>query len=105
MIKMESLLNDTSCEMIRKEIKFKDKMFAKNSYMEGFIPWAPWVPMPYPYKELLFAKEMYYRGESMSVQTPDFVDIANEITNFTSRNSLISAVKKMLFIRGVRTNL
>ena len=73
--------------------------------MEGFIPWAPWVPMPYPYKELLFAKEMFYRGETLAVHTPDFVDIANETSHFTSRNNLISAVKKMLFIRGVRTNL
>ena len=64
---MESILNETSTMMIRKEMKIKDRMFAKNSYMEGFIPWASWVPMPYPYKELLFAKEMYYRGESMTV--------------------------------------
>ncbi len=67
LIKMEAVLSECNNPLLRKEIKIKDKMFAKNSYMEGFKPWAPWVIMPYPYKELLFAKEMYFRGESLSV--------------------------------------
>jgi hypothetical protein len=48
---------------------------------------------------------MFARGERLIVQTPDFVDFANELSFFTSRNSLIAACKKMLFVRGVRTNI
>ena len=73
--------------------------------LKGFVPWEPWVPMPYPYKEVLCARDMFTRGEKLIVQTPDFVDFANELSGFTSRNSLISVCKKMLFIRGIRTNL
>jgi hypothetical protein len=73
--------------------------------MQGFVPWDKWVPMPYPYKEIISARDMFTRGEKMMVQTPDFVDFANELAGFTSRNSLISACKKMLFIRGIRAGV
>jgi hypothetical protein len=73
--------------------------------MQGFVPWDSWVPLPYPFKEVQYAREMFSRGERLVVQTPDFVDFANDLSFFTSRNSLIAACKKMLFMRGVRTNI
>lgn len=48
---------------------------------------------------------MFARGERLVVQTPDFVDFANDLSFFTSRNSMIAACKKMLFLRGIRTNI
>ena len=32
---------------------------------------------------------MYQRGENLFVQTPDFVEFANDISHFSSRNQLI----------------
>jgi hypothetical protein len=61
--------------------------------------------MPYPHKELIFAREMNLRGDKMMVMTPDLVDFCNDLKGFTSRNSMISVTKKMLFMRGVRTNI
>jgi len=63
------------------------------------------VPMPYPYKEILYARDMMARGDKLVVQTPDLLDFCNDLKGFTSRNSLISVCKKMLFMRGVRANM
>lgn len=61
--------------------------------------------MPYPHRELLSARRSYVRGDTLIVQTPDFVDFANEVRNITSRNKLIKQVKRMMIERGVRANL
>ena len=57
----------------------KERMYTSLTKLDGFEPWANWVPMPYPHKALLYAKQMYTRGEKLMVQTPDFVSLANDI--------------------------
>jgi hypothetical protein len=62
--------------------------------LPGFFPFDKWVPMPFPHKEIAYAKGMYERGENMMVQTPDFVDFANELGDMCSRNALILKSKE-----------
>jgi hypothetical protein len=61
--------------------------------------------MPFPHRELTFARGMYMRGESLIVQTPGFEDMANDIANITSRNQLIFKLKRMCMQRGFRSKL
>lgn len=61
--------------------------------------------MPYPHRELNFARKMYMRGDNLLVQSPDFWEFCNEIKNTTSKNNLIWKVKKMAMDRGFRGKL
>jgi hypothetical protein len=61
--------------------------------------------MPYPHRELNFARKMYMRGDNLLVQTPDFWDFANEVKNITNKNTLIWKVKKFSMERGFRGKL
>ena len=56
-----------------------DAAYSKLVQLQGFQPWDSWVPMPFPHRELTFARGMYMRGESLIVQTPGFEDLANDI--------------------------
>lgn len=51
--------------------------------------------MPYPHRELTYARGMYMRGENLTIQTPDFEDFANKIQDITSRNELVFKLKRM----------
>ena len=44
-----------------------DHIYSKFVALSGFDPWAPWVPMPYPHRELTYARGMYMRGENLIV--------------------------------------
>ncbi|CDW85737.1 UNKNOWN [Stylonychia lemnae] len=93
----------------------QDLLYSKMVKLHNYVPWADWVPMPVTHRELSFARAMYQRGENTMVQTPDFVDFANDLVNLTSRNKLIyqsiqlfikiSIVKRMMLKRGMRANL
>lgn len=61
--------------------------------------------MPFPHRELTYARGMYMRGEQLTVQTPEFEDFANNIANITSRNELIWKTKRMCIERGFRSKL
>lgn len=73
--------------------------------LSGFVPWEPWVPLPYPHRELSIARTNYSRGDKLQVQTPDFVDFANHLAGITSRNQLIYRTKRMMLEKGIRANL
>lgn len=79
--------------------------YAKTIKLDGFKPWDTWVPMPYPHRELNFARKMYMRGDNLLVQSPDFWEFCNEIKSTTSKNNLIWKVKKMAMDRGFRGKL
>lgn len=64
--------------------------------LQGFKPWDTWVPMPFPNKELGYARLLYSKGMQLMIHTPDFVDFANEIANITSRNLMIMKGKLSL---------
>ena len=44
-----------------------ESAYSKLVMLPGFRPWEPWVPMPYPHRELTYARGMYMRGENMTV--------------------------------------
>ena len=48
---------------------------------------------------------MVTKGDKMVVQTPDFLEFANDVQGITSRNELIYKAKRMMMMRGTRTNL
>ena len=60
--------------------------YSKTIKLEGFKPWDTWVPMPYPHRELNFARKMYMRGDNLLVQSPDFWEFPNDIKNVTNKN-------------------
>lgn len=68
----------------------------------GFEPWDEWVPMPYPHRELAFARQLYTKGDKLLVATPDFVDFANKLANITSRNQLIFKCKRLMLEKGFK---
>ncbi len=43
---------------------------SKENSLEGFVPFAPWVPKPYPHREANFLRQCYMRGDNYMVQTP-----------------------------------
>jgi hypothetical protein len=63
--------------------------------MPHFEPYEDWVPQPLPHREVLYARGMYYRSETLMVQTPDFWDLSNQMKEVISRNDLIFRVKAM----------
>ena len=56
-----------------------EQIYTRTVKLNGFKPWEKWVPMPFPHKEITYAKGMYERAENLMVQTPDFADFANEL--------------------------
>ena len=54
-----------------------ENAYSKLVQLPGFQPWDSWVPMPFPHRELTYARGMYMRGESLTVQTPEFETFAN----------------------------
>ena len=79
--------------------------YAKTIKFDGFRPWDAWVPMPYPHRELNFARKLYLRGDNLLVQSPDFWEFCNNMKGITSKNHLIWKVKKMAMDRGFRGKL
>lgn len=61
--------------------------------------------MPYPYKQILYAHEQFIDRSKLSVAVPDLLDFANYLSDYISRNSLISTVKRLLLMRGVRCSV
>ena len=61
--------------------------------------------MPYPHRELNFARKMYMRGDNLLVQSPDFHEFCNDIKYISNKNTLIWKVKKMAMDRGFRGKL
>ena len=45
------------------------------------------------------------RGENLTVQTPDFDHLANDIGHITSRNELVFKLKRECMERGFRSKL
>lgn len=82
-----------------------ENAYSKMIQLPGFSPWDSWVPMPFPHRELTYARGMYMRGEQLTVQTPEFEVFANNIGNITSRNELIFKTKKFCLERGFRSKL
>ena len=82
-----------------------ENAYSKMIQLPGFHPWESWVPMPFPHRELTYARGMYMRGEQLTVQTPEFEVFANNIGNITSRNELIFKTKRMCLERGFRSKL
>ena len=82
-----------------------EQVYSRLMQLQGFSPYDSWVPMPFPHRELTYARGMYMRGESLTVQTPNFADYANSIANITSRNELIFKLKRMCLQRGFRAKL
>ena len=62
----------------------QEAYYTRTKKLPGFVPWDRWVPMPYPHRELTYARCMYHRGENLIVQTPDFVDFANDLADISS---------------------
>lgn len=81
------------------------KTVTKIIRLPGFEAWDSWVPQPFPHRELTFARGMYMRGESLTVQTPDFEAFSNLSGNITSRNELIFKIKRLCLERGFRSKL
>ena len=79
--------------------------YSKLVQLPGFRGWEPWVPMPYPHRELTYARGMYMRGENLTVQTPNFESFCNDVKNITSRNELIFKLKRKCMERGFRSKL
>jgi len=42
-----------------------DQIYSKMTKLQGFVPWEPWVPMPYPHRELSIARQNYTRGDKL----------------------------------------
>jgi len=82
-----------------------EQVYSRLMQLQGFSPYDSWVPMPFPHRELTYARGMYMRGESLTVQTPNFADYANSIAEITSRNELIFRLKRMCLQRGFRAKL
>jgi len=61
--------------------------------------------MPFPHRELTYARGMYMRGEQLTVQTPHFEAFSNGIKGITSRNEMIFRLKRMCMERGFRSKL
>eukprot|EP00347_Sterkiella_histriomuscorum_P002817 403366692 len=96
------LSNDPKLDQMWANMDFQHTRLNK---LDHFIPQADWVPRPVLHRELAAARGMYERGENMMVQMPDFVDFANELQGYTSRNKLIFQMKRMMLSRGIRANL
>jgi len=88
-----------------KSITYADRHYSQITQFPGFKPWDSWVPMPYPHRQILYAHDMFTNKDKLSVTTPDFTDFANNLQGYTSRNALITNVKKMLQMRGVRPGM
>ena len=70
MIDLNDLKSEDQASLDKKNkggIKEKDKLYTETTTLVGFVPWEPWVPMPHPFREVLFAKEMIDRGEKLMV--------------------------------------
>ncbi len=67
--------------------------------LPSFNPWESWFSMPFPHRELTYARGTYMRGEKLTVQTLEFVVFANNIANITSRNELI--LRQINFVLSV----
>ena len=63
-----------------------DYIHSKTYKLEGFVKWADWVPHPHPHREIMSARKNYVRGDTIMVQTPDFVDFPNKVAHIESRN-------------------
>jgi hypothetical protein len=42
--------------MVQKNEYEMDQIYSKMMKLTGFIPWEPWVPMPFPHRELSIAR-------------------------------------------------
>ena len=73
--------------------------------LPSFHPWESWFPMPFPHRELTYARGTYMRGEKLTVQTLEFVVFANNIANITSRNELIFKTNQFCLERRFRSKL
>ena len=61
--------------------------------------------MPFPHRELTYARGMYMRGEQLTIQTPEFEVFANDIAGVSSSNELMFKVKRMCLERGFRAKI
>ena len=76
-----SFTSEAAPLLTQQEIDY-EHYYTRVTRLPGFFPFdTKWVPMPFPHKEIAYAKGMYERGENLMVQTPDFVDFANELGN------------------------
>lgn len=44
-----------------------ESIYSKMIQLPGFSPWESWVPMPFPHRELTYARGMYMRGEQLTI--------------------------------------
>ena len=89
----------------KQDAEEQENAYATMVQLPGFHPWESWVPMPFPHRELTYARGMYMRGEQLTVQSPEFESFANNIAGVTSKNELIFKVKRFSLERGFRVKL